>query len=105
MTDKTKGVLIYVFGWLGGLIFLLQKNSSQTTKLHAAQSIVGSVGCIILGILSSFIPVPFLSSIASILSLVIMIVGIVKVCQENSDPEIPVIGEITKKIFGKTING
>lgn len=105
MTDKTKGILIYILGWLGGLIFLLQKDSSQTTKLHAAQAIVASAGYIILNILSGFIPIPFISTILSVLYLVIMISGIVKVCQENSNPEIPVIGNIAKSIFGKTING
>lgn len=104
MTDKTKGVLCYIFGWLGGLIFILQKESSQTIKLHAAQAIVASVGYIILNIVASYLPIPFISSILSILYLVIVIFGIVKVCQEGQEPEIPVIGQIAKSIFGKVIN-
>ena len=104
MSDKAKGVICYLFGWLGGLIFILQKDSSQTVKLHAAQAITASVGYIILNILSGFLPIPFLSSIISILYLVIVIFGIVKVCQENQDPEIPVIGNIAKSIFDKVIN-
>lgn len=105
MTDKAKGVLCYIFGWLGGLIFILQKDSSQTVKLHAAQAITASVGYILLNILAGFLPIPFLSNIVSILYLLIVIFGIVKVCQENQDPEIPVIGQLAKSIFGKMING
>lgn len=104
MSDKAKGVICYLLGWLGGLIFILQKDSSQTVKLHAAQSITASIGYVILNILSGFLPIPFLSSIISILYFVVVIFGIVKVCQENQDPEIPVIGNITKSIFGKVIN-
>jgi len=103
MTDKTKGVLCYLLGWLGGLIFILMKDSSQTVKLHAAQSITASVGYVLLTILANFIPVPFISTICWILYIVIAIFGIVKVCQENQNPEIPVIGNIAKAIFGKAI--
>lgn len=105
MTDKAKGVLCYIFGWLGGLIFILQKESSQTVKLHAAQAITASVGYMVLSFVSGFLPIPFLSNIVSILYLLIIIFGIVKVCQENQDPEIPVIGQLAKSIFGKMING
>lgn len=98
MSDKAKGILCYVFGWIGGLIFLLLKDSSQTVKLHAAQSICGSVICMIL----TWIPVPFVSTIAWILEILILIFGIVKVCQE-SDPEIPGLSNIAKAIFGKVI--
>ena len=105
MTDKTKGVLCYLFGWLGGLIFILQKESSPTVKLHAAQSITASVAYMVLSFISGYLPIPFLSAILSILYLVIVIFGIVKSCQEGQDPEIPVIGNIAKSIFGKMING
>ncbi|MBR1803074.1 MAG: hypothetical protein IJ777_03830 [Clostridia bacterium] len=102
MSDKAKGVLCYVFGWLGGLIFILQKDSNQTVKLHAAQAIVASVGYIILDVIARQLPIPFIGTALSVLYLLIMIFGIVKVCQE-SDPEIPVVSNIAKSIFKKTL--
>lgn len=104
MTDKAKGILIYLFGWLGGLIFLVKKDSNSTVKLHSAQAIVASVGYIVLSFISGYLPIPFIGSAISILYLVIVVTGIVKVCQEGSDPEIPVVGNIAKSIFGKKID-
>lgn len=103
MSDKAKGVLCYVFGWLGGLIFILQKDSNQTVKLHAAQAIVASVCYIILNVIASNLRIPFITTIVSMLYLAIMIIGIVKVCQE-SEPEIPGLSNIAKAIFGKVID-
>lgn len=100
MSDKAKGILIYVFGWIGGLIFLLQKDSTRNIKMHAAQSIVGSVAAMILILL----PIPFTTTIGNILSILVLIFGIVKVCQEDA-PEIPVLSDIAKAIFGKVIDG
>lgn len=105
MSDKAKGVLTYVFGWIGGLIFLLMKDSNETVKFHAAQAIVASGGYFIISMLYSFIPItiPFFGTLLWALYLVIVIFGIVKVCQE-SNPEIPLIGKAAEAIFGKVIH-
>lgn len=104
MTDKSKGILAYVFSFIGGLIFLLSKDSSKNVKMHAAQSIVIFLGYLILTILYRFIPVyiPFLSTAIYVVYIVAIVFGIVKVCKEE-DPELPVIGEVARKIFGKQI--
>ena len=103
MTDKTKGVLAYIFSFIGGLIFLLSKDSSKNVKMHAAQSIVIFLGYLILTIVYNLLPyIPMLSTIIYVVYIVAIIFGIVKVCREE-DPELPVIGEIAKKIFGKQI--
>ena len=99
MSEKTKSILAYLFGWVGGLIVLLgMKDSSRNTKFHAAQSIVISVATIIIG----FIPVVNFLSIAGV---VFMILGIIKATKENEDPKLPLIGDLTENLFGKMING
>ena len=105
MTDKAKVILSYIFGWLGGLIFLLMKDSSQNIKKHAAQSIVISVAYFAITIAYSMIPIsiPFFSTAVRILYIILIVMGIVKVCQEG-DPELPVIGKLAESIFGKKIH-
>ncbi len=104
MTDKTKGILAYIFSLIGGLIFLFSKDSSKNVKMHAAQSITIFLEYLILTIIYRLIPVyiPFLSTIIYIVYILAIIFGIVKVCKEE-DPELPVIGELAKKMFGKQI--
>ena len=36
--EKTKSVLAYIFGLIGGLIVLMMKGSEKRTKICAAQS-------------------------------------------------------------------
>lgn len=104
MTDKTKGVLAYVFSLVGGLIFLFSKDSSKNVKMHSAQSIVIFLGYMILTILYRLIPVyiPLLSTLIYVVYILAIVFGIVKVCREEK-PELPVIGEVAKKLFGKQI--
>ena len=41
MSEKGKGVLAYIFTWIGGLIVLYgMKDNERNTKIHAAQAIV-----------------------------------------------------------------
>ena len=105
MNEKTKSILAYVFGWLGGLIVLFGvKDNERNTKFHAAQAIVISVGYYLLNVAYSFIPVtiPFFSTAVWGIYIVAIIMGIVKANKEE-DPELPVIGGIAKSIFGKKI--
>ena len=104
MTDKAKGVLAYIFSLIGGLIFQFSKDSSKNVKMHAAQSLVIFLIYIILTIAYSLIPIyiPFLSTMIYVVYIVAIVFGIVKVCKEE-DPELPVVGDLAKKIFGKQI--
>lgn len=106
MTDKSKGVLAYIFSFIGGLIFLFSKDSSKNVKMHSAQSIVIFLGYLILTIIYTIIPfnIPFISTIIYVVYILAIVYGIVKVCKEE-DPELPVIGEIAKKMFGNQIEG
>jgi len=106
MTDKNKGVLIYIFSIIAGLVFLFSKDSSRNIKMHAAQAITIFIGYFLLTIIYAIIPIyiPFFSNLIYIVYMAAIIFGIVKVVQEQ-EPEIPVISDIAKKIFGKQIEG
>lgn len=106
MNEKTKGVIAYLFGWLGGLIILLgYKDSEEQTKLHAAQAIVLSVAYIILNMAMSFIPVAKdFSWILSTAYLALAIIGIVK-ANKLEEYNLPVITDLANKWFEKQIKG
>lgn len=105
MSEKGKAIIAYVFGWIGGLIVLFGlKDNERNTNFHAAQSIVLSVGYMLISIIYRYIPIsiPFFSTILWGLYVVAMIMGIVKANKEE-DPELPIIGGIAKSIFSKKI--
>ena len=110
MTEKGKAILAYVFTWVGGLIVLFGfKDNTKNTKIHAAQAIViGIASAIItdigLYILTLIFPKsPFFKTFIYGLYIVLIIIGIVK-ANKDEDPELPVVGNIAKSIFGKKID-
>lgn len=105
MNEKTKSILAYIFGWIGGLIILFAiKDNEKNTKFHAAQSIVLSGGYFIIHLIYRYIPIniPFFSTALSVIYIIGIIMGIAKANKEEN-PELPVLGEITKSIFSKQI--
>ena len=106
MNEKGKAFLAYIFTWVGGLIVLFGvKDNEKNTKIHAAQAIVIGLGYMILVVVYRIIPVyiPFFSTILYGLYAVCIIIGIVKVSKDDN-PELPVVGDIAKSIFGKKID-
>ncbi len=106
MDDKGKGIIAYIFGWLGGLIVLLAfKDNNKKTTIHACQAIVISVGFTAINIIYGLIPIsiPFFSTVVWALQIVLLVMGIVKVVN-NEAPELPVVGNIAKSIFAKKID-
>ena len=106
MDDKGKGVISYVFGWIGGLIVLLAfKDNNKKTTFHACQSITASVAFFAINFIYGIIPItiPFFSTVVWALQIVVLVMGIVKVVN-NEDPELPVVGSLTKSIFGSKID-
>lgn len=105
--DKTKAIVSYII-FICALIFLFQKDSSRDLKFHCAQSIVIAIGYIllsfILGFISGLTGIGILSSIAYVAYIVFIILGIVK-ANNGENPELPVVGELAKSIFGKQIEG
>ena len=105
MSEKGKAILAYIFGWLGGLIVLFgMKDNERNTKFHAAQAIVLSVGYFLITLVYRYIPItiPFFSTALWAIYIIGIIMGIVKANKEE-DPELPLIGGITKSIFSKQI--
>ncbi len=94
MTEKTKQILAYVFGPIGGLVFFLLKDSSKETKYHAAQSI--TIG--VVGFLLGF--VPFVKFVSSLAILVFAVMGIIKAVNEE-DPKLPGVSNIVDAVFAQ----
>ena len=105
--EKTKSIVSYIV-FICAIIFLFQKENSRDVKFHCAQSIVIFIGYMILSFVIGFITgltgIPFLSMIPYAAYLVFIILGIVK-ANNGGDPELPVVGNIAKSIFGKQIEG
>ena len=100
MKQNARGLIAYLFGWIGGLVVLLGfKDNDDRTKFHACQSIVLSVISFASAIVLSRIPViKYASGILSLLIFVLTIIGMVKAYKEE-DFEIPVISDLTRNIF------
>lgn len=98
---KAKAVLAYVFTWLGGLIVYFSANEEEKNlKFHAAQAIVLGIINVAASIICGFIP--FGMTIAGIINLIVfvfMVIGIIKVVKEDTELELPIIGELTHSIF------
>ena len=124
MDQKVRGLLAYLFGWLGGLIILVAfKDNTRQTNKHAAQAIVFYVlylvVAIALGIINFVISMIVaiadnggVSIIFGLLSLVIGIIcfalsvcgivfkvmGMIKAYQEK-DFNVPVVSGLAEKLF------
>ena len=104
MEQKVRGLIAYLFGWIGGLIILLAyKDNSKETDFHACQAIVLSVLStlinIVVIIISAIIAaiaiatnanlefilsmVGLVSRIVSIGYIVLVILGMIKSYQEQ----------------------
>lgn len=108
MQEKYKGPLAYLLGWLGGIIVLYScKDNTKLTKFHACQAITLSILnvaiAVVFGIISAFVPfVSYISGIFSIIFLIAMVFGIAKSYKEE-DCQLPVISDLTRKIFKKQL--
>lgn len=106
MSEKAKCILVYLLGWIGGIIVLFAiKENKRNTKFHAAQAIVLSAGYSIIFMIYSFIPIyiPFFSTVLWAIYIIGIIMGIAKANKEEN-PELPVIGNLARSIFGKKID-
>ena len=105
MNEKTKSIISYIIP-LCAVIFFSQKETDKKTKFHCAQVIVIFIAYLILSFVTGFIAgltgIGFLSWIAYAFYLVFIIMGIVK-ANSDEDPELPVVGNLAKSIFGKAL--
>ncbi len=100
MDQKVRGLIAYLFGWVGGLIVLFAfKDNDDRTKFNACQSIVISAIGILASLILGFIPyIGLAGTIINILMIVAAIIGMVKAYKEE-DYELPVISDLTRNIF------
>ena len=100
MEQKIRGLLAYIFGWLGGLIILFAfKDNDSRTKFNACQSIVMSGASSIVSLVLGRIPfIGFFAWVFAIFIFVLSIIGAIKAYNEE-DYELPVISDLTRQIF------
>jgi uncharacterized membrane protein len=114
LTEKAAYILIYLFGWLSGLIFYLSEKEDKQIRLHSFQWLIFSAAyCIVMFILSiilgaitaatimsgglgGLVILNLISTILWIGYLVVMILGIVKAVNGNII-KIPVAYDMAQK--------
>lgn len=105
MNEKTKAIIGYIVP-LVAIIFFVQKDTDKKTKFHCAQEIVIFVAYLILSFVAGFIAgltgLGIISCAAYVFYIAFVVMGIIK-ANSDADPELPVIGDITKSIFGKQL--
>ena len=108
-----KGLLSYLLGVVGPLIVILAfKDNNRKDLFHAYQSIVITVAGIVAYVASSILAmIPIVQIITVILIpaigiflFVLEILGIVKVCKDDPDPKLILVGDLTESIFGKQLS-
>lgn len=114
LNEKAAYILIYLFGWISGLIFYLSEKDDRNIRLHALQVLIFSAGfCIIMfilglifgaiaaatilsGGLGAALALSWISSLLWIAYLVIIIVAIIRACN-GSILKLPVAYNIAEK--------
>ena len=108
MTERTKGILAYLLGPIGGWIILFYiQNTSRETRVNAAQSIIMGIAFILLllvfSIFALLIKTSLLTNLVSLCYFVLTIMGCVKAYNEK-EFNIPIVTENALKIFASKID-
>ncbi len=107
MSEKSKSILAYLFGWIGGLVVLfVVKDNERNTRFHAAQAVVIGIGYLFITVIYRYIPIviPFFNTILWVIYIIAIIMGISKANREE-EPELPIVSDIAKSVFGAKIEG
>ncbi len=108
-----KGLLIYLLGIIGPLVVLFGfKDNDRKITFHAYQALTIAIAYVVVSVASTIISaLPFIGFIGAIVLLicavfvfVLIIMGIIKVCNDDPDPKLVLVGDLTEKLFGETIN-
>lgn len=101
LQENVAGLLCYVVGWVGGLVFLLLEPKNQFVRFHAMQSIIVFGALSIIWIPVQFIPFLnlFVGWILGGLGFVLWIVLMVKAYQGELY-KVPVAGDLAEKWLG-----
>lgn len=102
MKARTAGVLCYLFGWVGGLVFLLLERDSHFVRFHAMQSILFFGTMSILGWICSFFPFALfgLGGIVGLVGFIGWIVLMV-VAYQGRYYKLPVFGDIAEQLVNR----
>jgi len=109
LEPNVAALLAYLFGWVGGLIFVLIEKDNKFVRFHAIQSIILNIAIAAIWIgLMILIPIfavitggigaiiGLLTPVVWIGFLIVWIMAMVKAYQ-NEEWEIPVIGKMARK--------
>ncbi len=101
LQENVAGLLCYVVGWIGGLVFLLLEPKNRFVRFHALQSIIVFGALNIIWIPVQFIPFLnlFVGWILGGLGFVLWIVLMVKAYQ-GVTYKLPVAGDLAEKWLG-----
>ena len=101
LQENVAGLLCYVVGWVGGLVFLLLEPKNRFIRFHAMQSIIVFGALNIIWIPVQFIPFLnlFVGWILGGLGFVLWIVLMVKAYQ-GVMYKLPVAGDMAEKWLG-----
>ncbi len=101
LQENVAGLLCYVVGWIGGLVFLLLEPKNQFVRFHAMQSIIVFGALNIIWIPVQFIPFLnlFVGWILGGLGFILWIVLMVKAYQ-GVMYKLPVAGDMAEKWLG-----
>ncbi len=108
LSENTKGMLCYLFGWLGGIVFLLIEKENKFVRFHAIQSVITFLILMILSIAVQ--PTSYydqfsgtyrysdatLSYFVSLLTLILWVVLMYKAYQGEKF-KLPIIGDFAEK--------
>ena len=101
MSDKAKNILSYLIP-ICGIAFMITKENSKEVKFVGAQATTLWGIYFILNLINFFIYIPMYSTILNTVYLIVVIIGVIKVCQDT-EVELPIIGKLAKSIFKKVI--
>jgi len=99
--ERLKQALSYVFPIIGGLIvFFITSKEETKTKFHAVQSVVLGLIAAVVEAICRFIPFIgwIIGWLCGIVFFVLAVLAIIKIIKD-SEPELPIVGDITHSIF------
>ena len=106
LTPAVSVLLIYLFGWISGLIFLLIEKKDQMVRFHAMQSTIMSIAFTGLYVVFTAMSiVPFIGLLLGLVNmalsigyLVVIILIIVKKFN-GQDTRLPLVGDLAEKLL------
>lgn len=102
MKARTAGLLCYLFGWVGGLVFFLLERDSRFVRFHAVQSILFFGTVSILGWVCSFFPYA-LVGLGGVVGLIGFIGWIVLMVAAHRGRyyKLPVFGDLAEQLMSR----